>query len=378
MALPGWYSPYVVPPGMSGSGNGEETSSPTTTKDFQIIELGDAPDLTRHVHPGVYQKNSEYPASKMVVASWSSLEVFAKQFRNDNGSKWWARHNVRNSWNPKWNGCDSFDEALDLAVQGWKEGGETIERTRGYIRALNPISPKMTKYGIAGTTPNVPRAIAGNPLNMRVPEKGRSRKKQVITIVYNLCENGGVSAEAITNKAAVVAALIDEIEAKGFAIEVVASVATIGYNWKSRGDSSRIVAYEFVRIKESHHPIDINRLAFGLGHAAMFRGLFFADMQRNDEFKEIGEGLGSATSMEAGETNNSEQTYTISSAGKPIKADLFEDVDTAVTKGLNAIIRELRKQGCPAFPVWKDHEDGLDKEPREEDEVEAEIPHWSY
>lgn len=339
-----------------------------------VVELGDAPDLTRTITVNAEQKEEEgsYSLKKTIVASWSSLEVFASQFKGDNGSKWWARHNVRNAWSASFNGCGSFDEALDMAVQGWAEGGETIERTRGYVRALNPLSPRMIKYGIAGSTPNVPRAIAGNLLNMRVPEPGKSRKKQIITIVYNMCENGGCEAQMITNKAAVTAALIDEIEAKGFAVEVISAVATHGYDYRNMG---RIDAYEFVRIKESHHPIDINRIAFGLGHAAMFRGLFFADMQRNHEFKEIGEGLGSANSMNALKEHNEEQIYTISSAGKPIRADLFKDVDTAVTTGLNAIVRELQKQGCPAFPKLKDHEDGLDEEPREEDTPE---PHWIY
>jgi hypothetical protein len=337
-----------------------------------VVEIGDAPDLTRTISvksDGSNPDNADWPIKKIIIASWSSLEVFASQFRGDQGAKWWARHNVRNDWSPHFNGCDSFDEALDMAIHGWAEGGETIERTRGYVRALNPLSPRMVKYGIAGSTPNVPRAIAGNLLNMRIPEPGKSRKKQIITIIYNMCENGGVDAEMITNKAAVTAALIDEIEAKGFAVEVISAVATNGYDYHTRGC---IRAYEFVRIKESHHPIDINRIAFGLGHAAMFRGLFFADMQRNHEFKEIGEGLGSATSMNALKEHNEEQIYTISSAGKPISAGLFKDVDTAVTKGLNAIVRELQKQGCPAFPKLKDHEDGLDKEPREEDTPEFE------
>lgn len=341
-----------------------------------VVEIGDAPDLTRVMKPdptGYQYRNTS--TKKMVVASWSSLEVFASQFKGDHGEKWWARHNVRRDWNPSWNGCDSFDEALDLAIHGWAEGGETIERTRGYIRALNPLSPRLIKYGIAGTTPNVPRAIAGNILNMRVPETGKSRKKQIITIVYNMCENGGISSEAITNKAAVAAALIDEIEAKGFAVEVVSAVATDGYT-----GSGIIKAYEFVRIKESHHPIDINRLAFGLGHSAMFRGLFFADMQRNHEFREIGEGLGCATSSYPTKELSEDQTYIITSAGGKmgLNPNLFSTVDKAVKEGLDAMVRELQRQGCPAFPklTEKDHEDDLAKS--EEDEEELPVPHWSY
>lgn len=343
------------------------------------VELGDAPDLTRTMRVGDEEKpkspfRDRYPAKKQIIASWSSIEVFAKQFKGDNGSSWWSRSNVRNRWSREFNGCDSFDDALDMAIHGWAEGGALIEKTRGYVQALNPLSPKMVKYGIAGTTPNVPRAIAGNLLNMRQPKPSPQRKKKTVTLVYNMCENGGTDAEMITNKAAVTAALIDEIEAKGFAVEVIAAVATVGYNWN---DESSINAFEFVRVKESHHPVDINRLAFSLGHAAMFRGLFFADMQRNHEFKEIGEGLGSATSFNASKGHNEEQIYTISSNGQPIRANWFKDMDTSATKGLNAIVLELRKQGCPAFPPLKDHEDDLEKS-EEETEQDYPEPEWSY
>lgn len=331
-----------------------------------VVELGDAPDLTRTVRVKSDVKDDSlhpsYPLKKTIIASWSSLEVFAKQFKGDNGSGWWARRNVRNSWSADFNGCDSFDEALDMAVHGWEEGGVACDKARGYIQALNPLSPKLVRYGIAGTTPNVPRAIAGNLLNMRQPKPTASMKKKTITIIYNMCENGGTDATMITNKAAVTAALIDEIEAKGFAVEVIASVVTNGHDYRS-GSRGTIRAYEFVRVKESHHPVDINRLAFGLGHAAMFRGLFFADMQRNDEFKEIGEGLGGAASMQALKEHNEEQIYTISSAGQPISAGWFKDMDMSATTGLNAIVRELRLQGCPAFPVMteKEREDALAK-----------------
>lgn len=335
-----------------------------------IIEIGDAPDLTRVMRPVPCENGNT------VVASWSSLEVFAAQFKGDNGGKWWSRRNVRNDWSPEFNGAESFDAALDMAVHGWAEGGVTIERTRGYIRALNPISPKLTKYGIAGTTPNVPRAIAGNILNMRQPKPTATMKKKIITIVYNMCENGNINAEMITNKAAVTAALIDEIEAKGFSVEVVAAVVSNGGGRTWDGPAPPMRAYEFVRIKEAHHPIDINRIAFGLGHASMFRGLFFADMQRNHEFSSIGSGLGSASSTTPTKDLIEDQVYTITGARSGVSATLFDNIDNSVTKGLDAIVRELRQQGCPAFPQLKDHEDDLEKS--EEENPSVPEPHWSY
>ena len=78
-----------------------------------VVEIGDAPDLTRVMHPDSRSGIDEhYNIKEVVVASWSSLEVFASQFKGDHGANWWAKRNVRNSWSPTFNGADSFDEAL--------------------------------------------------------------------------------------------------------------------------------------------------------------------------------------------------------------------------------------------------------------------------
>lgn len=255
-----------------------------------VRELGDAPNITRLIgidcvkdYYESYKK--DYPNRVEVRSSWSSPEAFAANIQKMTGSPWYPDRSVweKGGNDEGFSGVKNLQEAIDMAFQGWAEGGALIEKTRGYIQALNPLSPKMVKYGIAGTTPNVPRAIAGNILNMRLPEKTKTTKKKTITLVYNMCESGWTNKDHISNKAAVTTALVDEIEAKGFSCEVIACATTT--NNKIRGLS-------MVCVKESHQPVDINRLAFSLGHSAMFRMLFFADWEGHDEFKELGYGLG--------------------------------------------------------------------------------------
>lgn len=328
--------------------------------DGQVIEVGDAPNITRLI---------EFEEQKATTfrSSWSSPEKFAKHILDGNEKDCWYNGNVYKDTSPSFSGVNSVAEAVDMCYNGWTEGGALIEKTRGYIQALNPLSPKMVKYGIAGSTPNVPRAIAGNILNMRMPEKRASTKRKTITIVYNMCESGWTEKDNISNKAAVTAALIDEIEAKGFSCEVIAMATTQRYN--------DFRAATCVCVKESHHPVDINRLAFSLGHVAMFRVMFFADWQKDDRCKDLGYGLGTVSTSKAGPEANAAQVYTIESGHEgniPIR--LFKDIEMAAKEGLNKIVWALQKQGCPAFPPLKENEDGV--EPDEEDEDEE--PHWSY
>src|ERR1700735_431602 len=177
-----------------------------------VRENGDAPNLTRLL-------SVETKKPKIRYSSWSSPEAFSNYVSSIDPSGNWYANDVWKDASEYFSGVSSIHEALDLCRNGWKAGGETIEKTRGYIAALNPTRFQPVQYAIAGTTPNVPRAIAGNILNMRAPSLDKSSRRKTITIVYNMCENGGVDKEMITNKAAVMAALIDEIERKGFSCE---------------------------------------------------------------------------------------------------------------------------------------------------------------
>lgn len=322
----------------------------------QVREIGDAPNITRILGHEAYKDKTYY-------SSWSSPEAFARHIQDMDGDKsWYASHgSVWKEANESFSGVSSIAEALDLCRNGWKEGGETIEKTRGYIRALNPLVNKPIKYAIAGSTPNVPRAIAGNILNMKAPDKDKSSRRKVITIKYNMCESGWTNKDNIVNKAAVMAALIDEIESKGFSCEVIATAFT--------GPGS-MDALTSVCVKPSHHAVDINRLAFSLGHSAMFRVLFFADWEGDNYCSSLGWGLGHARSTQPTKDENERDIYTIQSNVGMTK---FENIETSATKGLNSLVKELQLQGCPAFPkmtedqIRKDHEDDLVEEDDEDE-----------
>lgn len=333
-----------------------------------VREVGDAPDITR-----MFTSLPQPECEKYYYASFSSpekLAAYLKEFKSDDC---WYGSNVWREMDERFTGVDSIHEAIDMAYHGWKEGGEACEKARGYIRALNPLSPRMVKYGIAGSTPNVPRAIAGNILNMRVAEnKNFQRKRKNITLVYNMCEPWYVGKDAITNKAAVTAALVDEMEGKGFSVEVIAVAAT---------GSHSVRAMTSVCVKESHQPVDINRLAFALGHSAMFRGMMFGTWQCDSECEGLGYGLGHVSTTVPTKESNEELRFTITSGVcyderpecKPVNMKFFSDLKLAATKGLDGLVRQLQLQGCPALEK-KEHEDVL----AEETDEEEKLPEWDY
>lgn len=283
-------------------------------------------------------------------STWDSPEAYSRYIES---------LDPKNSWNgsDSWNSSSSFygsknmDEAVSLCRYGWKEGADKIEKLRSAIQAANPKSPKMIKYGLAGTTPNVPRAVAGNLFNMRLPEGARSAKKPVITLVANMSASCMIDAQMICNRAAAIAAIIDEIEGAGYACEVIATAMTRGHRDGFKAATSIIV-------KPSHQPVDTMKLAFSLGHSSFFRRMMFADWEVEPMCQSgLGYGLGHVGGGYKEETKELLEKGIYMLPSNQERSKYFTDDKTAMTMGLPFLLQHLKELGCPPFkdiPSWKD------------------------
>jgi len=270
-------------------------------------------------------------------STWDTPEAFARHIASLDKEKAWS--------DSGWDGDETFtgtknmEEALKLAEGGWQEGAEHVLKLQGNILAANPQLPKTVKYSMAGSIPNVPRAIAGNPINMKALDLSLSRRRPVLTIMTAMHANWTISKDAITNRAAVVAAIIDMIEAAGYACEVIAFAPSIGHG------ENEVVSTSVI-IKASTQPLDVARLAYGVGHSSMFRRLIFADWGSDPMLKKIlGRGLGMCH-FDVSKLQNT-GIYVLPSVED--NRELFKDAKTSATKGLAFLIGKLRDQGCPAF-----------------------------
>lgn len=309
-----------------------KTSGKTT--DREILEIGNATELTQLI-PNFTENNGNYWHS-----AWESPESFAAYMRNTSPSTAWYSGPYTD--NDEFYGGKTFQEAVDMAVNGWPEGSQIIDEVRNHILTLNPMLVKPIAYSVAGAYPNVPRAIAGNPMNMRVPDLAKSRRRPVFTLICNMGALGWVHPDSITNRAACVAAMIDQIEAKGFACEVVTTSIAEGL-----GDFKVGVS---IVVKKSSQAVDIVRLAFSIGHASFFRRLVFA-ARGQEQFNKnrLGYGLGC--------------TQTISTKGLAEKdvyvlpginecEQYFRTPELSAKEGLKFLSDSLAEQGCPAFPPF--------------------------
>ncbi len=275
---------------------------------------------------------------KLWASYWESPEALCAHVETlNNGAQNW---NDR-AWTAgeSFTGSASMAEAIRLCRAGWPAGAARVAALRDKINAANPIGPRVIKWDVAGAVASVPRALAGNPLNMRRIDSAKLRRRPVLTLLSDMSANGGVEANAITNRAAVVAAIVDAIEAKGFSCHVVT------FEYSTRDKLGQIVA---ATVKESDAAADIGRLAFGLGHCSMFRRLSWAAFTCDRFTAPLGQGLGAQTELNIPECN-ARGAYVIRTAGVNERA--FATEEQAATAGLAWLISELQKQNCPAFPV---------------------------
>lgn len=245
-------------------------------------------------------------------------------------------------------GTKSMDEAVKIVEQGWRDGAKQASKLLDRIRATHPLMKKPIKYGIAGTHPNVPRAIAGAVMNMFLPDNKKASRRTVITLLSDMSANCSHHKDELINRAAVVAALIDQIEASGYACDVIC------YSYTMSGSTEALTA---VLVKNSNQPVDIARLAFGVGHPSMLRRFAFADWCAEPLVRGLGSGLGHVRNLDRSKLTG-KNIFDIAGVEG---TSCFETEEKAEKEGLDYIVKDLQKQGFAVFSDVKIEDDGATK-----------------
>lgn len=275
---------------------------------------------------------------------WSSPEAFAAHIEGINPSDCWTRAGWKTGREDDWYGSKDMAAAIALARYGWKEGAEMASRLQGKVMAQHPLRKEPVRFGVAGAYPDVARAIAGNPMNMIIPDKKRSKRRRPVTLISDMCVSYYTKSVEIINRAAVVAAIVDHIEVAGYACEVITYEYTRSGGWFSdSGDQFECMTA--VKVKDSGQPLDIQRIAFGLGHPAMFRRMCFAETGYNQECKVLGSGLGCVAQFEYGDLSERNIFILPSCQGN----HYFQTEAKAATEGLVYLVKALQKQKFPLF-----------------------------
>lgn len=170
-----------------------------------------------------------------------------------------------------WTGARSLGHAVSMLRDGWSEGREIVDNIVGSLESdLQQVAHDMVQemtHDVAGAYPDMGRYMDGEPECMvQFVPTSDTTSGQVTRLLIDNGANAGHSAGWMTARAGAVAALVHVLGMVGKSVEVwVASPVEISGH---RHDT-------VVRVHEAGAPVNVDSIAFALGHPAMLRRIMF-------------------------------------------------------------------------------------------------------
>lgn len=188
----------------------------------------------------------------------------------------------RDDFRAKWTGTASLADAIHLARFGWPAGRARMADALVNVRAAR-ADALTHKRDVAGAYPDVPRAVAGDPMSMISATRTRAGTQPVIRVDVDFCMSNTVPAEVIMRRGAILLNLVDQLENNGYSVELRIT-ATMG---RKDIDGNRAGYQLAVTFKRAGEPLDVDRAAFALAHASTLRRLMFSAIEQHADLERM-------------------------------------------------------------------------------------------
>ncbi len=239
---------------------------------------------------------------------------FLREFQSWTEYVDFAEKNARKNGASHLNGDDfamaSFDEAIKLARDGWKEGRDKIQFIASPVfDALSSRIPKRrVRLDVYGGSVLVGRYLAGMPDHFQrykqTKHSQRGRGRRLLHIVYNQSTSGGISTDIMRARGGTVAALVQLLDYAGFVTELTLVDASLGFNY-----NMNLTWQLRVPVKRAGTLVDPSRIAFALSHPACLRRLAFGVMEGEKDFSDYGAPMEVTQWVEKGDIYIGSATY---------------------------------------------------------------------
>lgn len=171
-----------------------------------------------------------------------------------------------------WHGCNSYKEAENLAINGWKEAEENEILNDIFNLKIDDEDKLISfKNDVVGFTPVVPLVLQGIPKCMTNVSKKRVKSK-IIHLVYNISITCGTQSEEIMNAGIELFKVIMKLERQGYRVRLTAMQE---FSNRESGDCM------LLNLKSEYKPLHITSMMFPLIHTSMFRVIGFGWFERS-------------------------------------------------------------------------------------------------
>lgn len=192
-----------------------------------------------------------------------------------------SKRSSRNTDDFHFYNSSNFNEGLRLAKFGWKDSFKMVELSNN-LDKLIPVSQfkESFVYDVSGSYPDVGKYLTGEPENMVQFITEEDEKK--ISVIINGGVSWSIDQKIQFNKGAAIVSLVSKLEDLGYRVEV-----TLLYCSESMV-SDNVRHDSFIKIKEYHEQIDIDRFAFIFCNVAFNRRIKFSVNECLPIAKEMG------------------------------------------------------------------------------------------
>jgi hypothetical protein len=188
----------------------------------------------------------------------------------------------RNNSDLEWYGGLTWEQAKQMAINGWQDGMKKIEKYRAAIVPI--ITDKVLKpkqiYSVTGYSVDIGSFMANEPECFLSKEyENRNYPCRIYKIVVSISFSAAISPETIIQRGAMACALIDAIEFAGHRTEVICNCASstgTSDDYRQGKNKERGWMEVSVNIKKPSQPLDMSDLAFCLAHPSMLRRIMFS------------------------------------------------------------------------------------------------------
>lgn len=183
----------------------------------------------------------------------------------------------KQTYDTKWTETRSYDEAMVLARDGWKEGiAKADVLSRAITTKMGSMIRKMhLRPDVEGCAFDVGAIVTNEPECWIRPQykiqKGNSAK--IIRICVNVSASAGVPTSVMIARGSVAVALIRLLEQSGKRVEVFVMDSA-----ENRGSGERYEHY--VLIKRADQALDLARMIFACADPSMLRRVMFRLYER--------------------------------------------------------------------------------------------------
>lgn len=168
-------------------------------------------------------------------------------------------------------GTHSHAEACALASQGWPEGLKKMKVCLDAVQASNTATGRAPSYmlDVAGAYPHAAIAASGDAFCMIAPIPVNERARPILRLATSTALSAAFETHEVFNYGSGLVAVIDTLESSGFSVEL----QSIRCNQSSRDDKHRLTIKTL--LKRAGDALELERLAFCLGHASFNRRVHF-------------------------------------------------------------------------------------------------------